>query len=289
MNSMQNIMERIKATSGIDIPFQEMSWLDFAKLKCDSFNESTGNLNETDGYNCEKCKNRGTFAEMRFVNNDWYEVHPECECMKIRRTILRLTKSGLKNIMKDYTFSKYEASEAWQEHIKNKAIEYTKNPNGSWFFIGGQSGCGKTHICTAIAGQLLKNGKSVRYMLWRDDVNKIKGSITDSEKYLELMQTFKETEVLYIDDLFKNGKGADGKVQLPTASDVQTAFEILNYRANNKNLITIISSERRIYDLIEIDEAVGGRISEMSFEKGFGFNVSPDRTKNYRIRNLTDL
>lgn len=289
MDAMKAVMERIKATSGIEIPFEKMSWLDYAKMNCESYNNSSGALDKVDGYNCEKCKNRGDFAEMRFTNGDWYEIHPECECKKIRRTILRLMKSGLKNILKDYTFAKYESAEPWQQQIKNMAIEYTKNPENAWFFIGGQSGCGKTHICTAIAGHFLKSGKSVRYMLWRDDVNRIKGSITEADKYNELMRTFKESEVLYIDDLFKNGKGSDGKVQPPTASDIQTAFEILNYRANNKNLITIISSERRIYDLIDIDEAVGGRISEMAFNKGFGINIKPDRAKNHRIKNLTDI
>jgi DNA replication protein DnaC len=289
MDTLNGIMERLKAMTGTAVPVEPMTDEEYTKFKCESYNNNSGNLNEKDGYNCDKCKNKGYIAEIRFQNNDWYEVHCECKCMKTRRTISRLMKSGLKNIIKDYTFARYETPETWQQLIKEKAVEYTKNPEKAWFFIGGQSGCGKTHICTAIAGQFLKAEKNVRYMLWRDDVNKIKSNITEADKYSELMNTYKNAEVLYIDDLFKNGKGADGKVQPPTASDIQTAFEILNYRANNKHLITIISSERNILDLIEIDEATGGRIAEMAFEKGFGFNINPDKSKNYRLKGITSI
>lgn len=288
MEAFQNVMERVQTRSGTNNPYAGMSWLDIQKLKCEEYNKSKGFQGEIDGYDCKKCLNRGDFAEMRFTNNDWYEIHPVCSCMAIRKTILRLLKSGLKNIIKDYTFDKYEASEPWQQQIKNKAVEYTKSPDG-WFFIGGQSGAGKTHICTAIAGYFLQNGKQVSYMLWRDEITKLKACITDADKYAELINGFKKIDVLYIDDLFKNGKGADGKVIQPTASDIQIAFEILNYRVNNKELITIISSERTIYDLLAIDEALGGRISEMSFNRGFGFNINSDKKKNYRTKYLTNL
>ena len=126
-------------------------------------------------------------------------------------------------------------------------------------------------------------------MLWRDDVTKIKSRITDAKTYEELVTGYKEAEVLYIDDLFKNGKDKAGNVEPPTAADIQVAFEILNYRYNNKELVTIISSERNMYQLIDIDEAMASRISEMSFDKGYGFNIKPDRKKNHRLKNVTDL
>ena len=31
---------------------------------CDIFNRRVGNLNVADGYNCEKCKNRGGFMRL---------------------------------------------------------------------------------------------------------------------------------------------------------------------------------------------------------------------------------
>ncbi len=289
MDNFSEIMKRLREITGRDIPTERMSDEEYARFKCDSYNQNSGTLNEIDGYNCDKCKNKGYIAELRYYNGDYTEVHCECSCQKIRRTILRLMKSGLRNVIKDYTFDKYTTEEPWQQQLKARAFLYAKNPDGAWFFIGGQSGAGKTHLCTAIAGEMLKAGKQVRYMLWRDDVNRLKGCITNAEEYNSLIDGFKNAEVLYIDDLFKNGKGNDGKVQAPTGADVQTAFEILNYRTNNKKLITIISSERSVSELIEIDEAIAGRIAEMSFNKGYGFNIKSDRAKNYRLKNLINL
>lgn len=296
MNALASVIQQLGLRTGVTVSTEKMSAEEYIKAKCELYNNTSGNWygdkgnwKDIDGHDCEKCKNKGYIAVASENGGQWVELHRECSCLTMRRAILRLKKSGLKNIITDYAFEKYEAEEQWQQHLKNKAVEFVENSEGSWFFIGGQSGAGKTHLCTAISGEFLKAGKNVRYMLWRDDVNKLKSRITEAAAYEELINSFKEAEVLYIDDLFKNGKGTGGEVQQPTGADVQTAFEILNYRANNKHLITIISSERSISELIDIDEATGGRIAEMTFEKGFGFNIKPDKQKNYRIKKLINL
>ena len=79
-----------------------------------------------------------------------------------------------------------------------------------------------------------------------------------------MIDRFKKAEVLYIDDLFKTGRNPDGSEPKPTAADINAAFEIINYRYNNPALLTIISSELNEDELLDIDEAVGGRIFERS-------------------------
>jgi DNA replication protein DnaC len=195
-----------------------------------------------------------------------------------------MKRSGLKDIIKDYTFDKFEDPEPWQKAIKKAAMEYAKNPEG-WFFLGGQSGAGKTHLCTAICREFLLAGKRVRYMLWRDDVVKIKGAVTDSEEYCKMIDEFKRVDVLYIDDLFKTGKAADNSVQKPTGADINVAFEIINFRYNNPSLLTIISSELTEDELIDIDEAIGGRI----YERAKAFTIGKSRDRNYRIKKAVTL
>ena len=270
---------------------REQTEKDWEQRKCDSYNASIGTLNEKDGYNCNLCKNRGYTAELRKSETFgyWSETLIPCKCQKVRATIQRLERSGLKNIIRDYTFAKYEDKEPWQKAIKTAAVKFCTDEENNWFYIGGQPGSGKTFICTAIAGYYLRHGKAAKYMLWRDDITKIKANITDSQAYAAAMDELKHTEVLYIDDLFKSGKGQDGKPTLPTAADINIAFEILNYRYNNKNLITIISSERRLQEIAEIDEAVGGRIAERVMCAGYGFNIKPDKTKNLRMNGLVEL
>ena len=293
-------MEKLAVKTGRTLTLgstSEMSEEELVKWKCEAYNNSSGNLNEGDGYNCPKCKNRGYVAYPRYSEEFkyWNEVQRECECQNVRRTIRRLERSGLKNIIKDYTFDWNKVlnfdgeTGPYVQYTAAKALEYTHNHNGAWFFIGGQSGSGKTFLCTAIAGSFLAKGEEVKYMLWRDDITKLKSCITDNEKYEQLISEYKSVRVLYIDDLFKNGKDQTGKVQRPTGSDIQIAFEILNYRYNNKELITIISSERTIHELVEIDEALGGRISEKSVTNGFGFNIKNDMSKNYRLNGVIEL
>lgn len=284
MEGIQAILANLSRFTGHG--FEEMTPEEMARFKADSFNTSEGSLNQEDDYNCDCCKNKGLMMRAeQMPNGHWTTVSSECTCMTIRRTIKLMQKSGLKNIIKDYTFKKFEANEEWQQRIKDAAVAYSKKPEG-WFFIGGQSGSGKTHICTAICREFLLAGQAVKYMLWRDDVVKIKNAVTEGEKYADLIDSYKKIPVLYIDDLFKTGKAADGMKQQPTGADVNIAFEILNFRYNDPKLLTIISSECTISDILDIDEAVGGRVFERATN---AFSLKKDRTRNYRLKGVVEL
>jgi DNA replication protein DnaC len=133
----------------------------------------------------------------------------------------------------------------------------------------GSVGSGKTHLCTAICGALLDQGKFVRYMLWRDESVKLKAIVNDGEYEAEI-KPLKNCQVLYIDDLFKGGA---------TAADIKLAFEILNSRYNRR-LTTIISCEKTPEELLAIDEALGSRI----YERSKGNCVVIHGSKNWRLR-----
>ena len=279
MDKMQEILARLNMGQS-----SEMSQKDWEQFKVDDWNKTPGNRNEEDGYDCKICKNKGTIAKLTEVNGRYSHCFADCQCVETRNSIMRMKRSGLKDIIKDYTFDKFEATENWQKTLKDAAMEYAKNPKG-WFFLGGQSGAGKTHLCTAICREFLLSGKRVKYMLWRDDVVKIKGAVTDSEVYSKLISQYKTIDVLYIDDLFKTGKDKDNNIQKPTGADINVAFEILNYRYNNPNLLTIISSELTEDELIDIDEAIGGRI----YERAKAFTIGKNRDRNYRIKKAVKL
>ena len=273
-----------KLQFGSEITF-DMSPKAYEQFKVDGLNATEGKRHEEDGYNCPICKNKGWIVRLvEEENGTFYQVCSDCKCVEIRNSIMRMKRSGLKDIIKDYTFEKFEALEQWQKIIKNAAVDYAKNPEG-WFFLGGQSGAGKTHLCTAICREFLLSGKSVKYMLWRDDIVKIKGAVTDSVEYSKLIDEFKRVDVLYIDDLFKTGKSAGNTFQKPTGADINVAFEIINYRYNNPALLTIISSELTEDELIDIDEAIGGRI----YERAKAFTIGKSRDRNYRIKKAVTL
>lgn len=283
MKGLQAIMSRIQERSGIT--FDTMSPREYEQFFVDDLNKQVGNENETDGYNCSACKNKAYIVKLvEYPNGTFGKEYCDCKCAETRRSIMRMKRSGLKDIIKDYTFEKFAASEPWQQAMKSAATDYAKNPNG-WFYLGGQSGCGKTHLCTAICREFLLEGKQVIYMLWRDDIAKIKSLAMEPEERQKLIDRFKQAEVLYIDDLFKTGRNPDGSEPKPTAADINAAFEVINYRYNNPGLLTVISSELNEDELLDIDEAVGGRI----FERSKSISIAKNRERNYRIRKAVTL
>ena len=277
MDRLQEILARL---GDMGITSKQMSEKDWEQFKVDDWNKTAGNRNEEDGYNCKTCLNKGTIAKLVDLGGGRYShCFADCQCVETRKSIMRMKRSGLKDIIKDYTFDKFIDTEPWQKSVKAAAMEYANKPEG-WFFLGGQSGAGKTHLCTAICREFLLAGKQVRYMLWRDDIVKIKGAVTDSEEYSKAIDKYKRVDVLYIDDLFKTGKTADNSIQKPTAADINVAFEIINYRYNNPSLLTIISSELTEDELMDIDEAIGGRI----YERAKSISIAKNRDRNYRIK-----
>lgn len=216
------------------------------------------------GIDCELCNNTGHIV----YRKDGMDFVKECECMNRRRSMRRIRKSGMEDLLKRYTFAAYETSDAERFNLKKKAVMFSETDTG-WLYIAGQSGSGKTHLCTAICSRLMERGKNVYYMKWRDESRQLKALMNTDE--IDLMLTkLKKISVLYIDDFFKGGSND---------ADVRIAFEILNSRYNDSNLRTIISSEYTLSDICQIDEALGSRIYERS--KGYRLKAP---SENWRLR-----
>lgn len=88
-----------------------------------------------------------------------------------------------------------------------------------------------------------------------------------------MMDDFKKTDVLYIDDLFKQNNIND--------ADIKLAFELIDYRVRT-NRMTVISTEMDLNRILDIDEALGGRIIQAA--RGNKYIIAKDRGKNYRLK-----
>ena len=247
--------------SGCDYPSYKQSLIDRE-------NARPGTLR---GMDCPICLNKGVILFLDGIE----EFQKECSCMGIRRSMRRMEESGLGHSLKTFTLDSFLVEHEWQDVLKQLARRYIASGEGKWMFIGGQPGCGKTHLCTAVVGELLKAQKSAKYMLWRDEAPRIKALVNDEVAYSKAVDLLKSVDVLYIDDFLKGRHG-----DRPTQADVNLAFQILNHRYMNKQM-TIISTEKNTDDLLDIDEAIGSRIIEMS--KGFCLNVRNDHGKNFRL------
>lgn len=218
-----------------------------------------------DNVDCQTCHNTGAIIQ---IAPDGTLKATQCACMAKRVSIRNLERSGLKDMIRRYTFKGYVADTPERKKVLAAAADFC---NGAgWFFISGKSGSGKTHICTAICSRLMDSGKAVRYMLWRDASAELKALVTDGEEYQERIRPFKTAPVLYIDDFLKGGH---------SDADIRLAFEILNSRYNDSQLRTIISSELTLFEILGIDEAVGSRI----YERSKGYVIEAPR-ENWRLK-----
>ena len=278
MEAMTEILAGIADTKAAPSYSQE----EYMKQRCADANSVQGSLHEEDGHDCPTCKNRGYYEIVKEEYGSWNAYMRMCECQKVRKVLRNIKRSGIKNTS-GISFANYQTEHPWQVVIKTKAEAYAADPRGAWFFMGGQTGCGKTFICTAIALELMKQGKALHYMLWRDEAVRLKAAVVDAPaEYEKAVQSLKQVEVLYIDDLFKMGNG-----EKPTRGDLNLAFEILNHRYNSEKL-TIISTEYTIDGLVDIEEAIGGRIAERTRGE-YAISIRKDRRKNYRLKGMIQL
>ena len=224
------------------------------------------------GYDCPLCFNKGD--SLRIIvkeNGGVYEQSIPCECEKYRSASYRMAISGLNNFEERLTFEHFDKLDPFQIKMYDKAVAFIRHleHTSSWFYVGGQSGCGKTHICVALSRNLVKNGRLVKYMNWRSESVTIKRD--DHTRVAELQNA----QILFIDDFFKVAED-----EKPTAADIRLAFEILDYRYN-RHMPTIITSEWFSKNILEIDEGVGGRIIERA--KGFDLAVKREDGRNWRV------
>ena len=250
--------------------------LDINQFYIDSYNGTKGNLGY---YDCPKCKNRGEYA----IKNESGEFTLTiCDCMRIRRSNRLLHESGIEKQLKIKTFDNFICQEPWQQYIFDKCMKFTQSPS-QCLFVGGQSGAGKTHLCTAVCGRFAKAGKTLKYVLWRDIVTKLQANIFNDDAYTKILDDLKNVDVLYIDDLFK---------LIPTKTEsrvkeLEIAFKLLNSRELS-NKITIISTECTMNEIKSLDEAIAGRIAKMSTRE-YIIQISRKSERNYRLKELEEV
>lgn len=265
-----------------------MSRDEVLRARIDMANSEPGKLNAEDGIDCPACKNRGYRFELE--SDDWgpLMVMHTCSCMGARESARRMRESGLQHLRETCTFSGFQASEPWQEKLKSAAGQFCQDSGAQCLFMGGQSGAGKTHLCTAVALQYLEGEKRpTRYVKWLEEAAKIKAMYDDGEGREESIRKLQAIDVLYIDDLFKIPRGQGMQRSMPTPADARLAFEILDGRLSRPGCVTILSSEFTMPDILEVDEALGGRIAAAAGR--YCISIGRDTAKNYRLKGVMSL
>lgn len=232
---------------------------DYYKEKCKYENETAGDYNLEDGYDCPICKNKGYVVELK--NNGFYQlVDVKCSCMPIRMSIRSLKRCGISaKVLNEANLNNFKTTYVWQKSLKDKVCLYLSElkEDRNWFYIGGQSGAGKTMLLTAVFKiAVIKNNLTGKYMVWNSEIKElINNSKRDLDSYKNTMEDLKTIDVLYIDDFLKL---SDSNLK----QELSIAYEIIDARYRNDKLVTLISSEITYDELSSIDGAIAGRIYE---------------------------
>ncbi|MCR6516299.1 ATP-binding protein [Clostridium sp. LY3-2] len=202
----------------------------------------------------------------------------QCDCIKLIRDRELFERSGINFKDIDKSFSTFVAWNDEVRSMKDIATSYYLNfsenrgKRSNSIMFCGSPGSGKTHLALALANNLMnKKNISVVYMSYRDVITKLKQNMVNESIYTSELEKYKNADVLLIDDLFK------GKI---SETDINIVFEIINHRYL-KYAPIIISTEMFTNGLLDVDEAIGSRLIEMSKSNLVEIR---GRENNYRLR-----
>lgn len=252
---------------------EKMSAKDFWLFTIECFNKSEGNLHEEDGIHCEICKNKGT---IQAVEGN-YAPYRDCVCMSRRNALKQAKRSGLGKYLTK-SLDDYIIEDEWRGKCKRAVESYLERHSDDdvWFIACGQNGSGKTLLCSIIANTLLmKHNRAVKYVVWSDFIGEVKRDMMGEKtnEVSERMKDIKNADVLFLDEVLKKHND----------TDLRYLMEIINYRYTNDKK-TILTSEKLLNELLDIDEATFGRAVEQC--EGFIINIPRDRKKDWRLRSL---
>ena len=209
-------------------------------------------------YKCPMCMDNGGLWSVVKVAGCPQLAYSICACRK--------SENGSKDM------DEYSAEEPWQKRIKDSAERFVRTATHlNWFYIGGQVGSGKSHICSAIGKAMTAKGLGVQTMKWNESSRRLKASVMEWT-YENELRTFQHAPVLVVDDFFLTD---------PTEADVRLARELFDFRYDHE-LMTIINSEKNLAEVRSIDEGLYSRIKERA--GGYINNVRKDKSRDWRTK-----
>lgn len=250
------------------------------KLKNQYGTDTTSQSSTQNKIECSICN------DVEWIIDSVHNRATPCKCREIKQYKRMLESSGISKTFLSKTFDNYTTKLDMQKKAKEAAINFVNNygsvndEGGYCIALLGQPGAGKTHLSIAVANELMSRGIGVLYMPYREAIVSLKQCSMDQENYNREIGRYKNASVLLIDDLFKGAvKKAFNGQNVLNPSDANIMFDIINHRYLKQAPI-VFSSECRLLDFLEFDEALGSRIMAMC--KGYVIEFK-GKQFNYRL------
>lgn len=220
-------------------------------------------------YKCTKCKDTGIVS----AGTGLYDTFRECECVIKERNKKNIERANYSELFENRDFNNYVTDTRARKCLKEKCIEFLQQDEFKTIALLGNVGCGKTHLAVSILKELAGSNKNVNAINYTELTRKLSSNANDEVAYFNILGKYTSTPVLLLDDMFK------GKI---SEANIKQMYDLINTRYENKR-ITIITSERVISELMQIDEAIASRIVEMA---GGKFLLNITKMSNYRIKDF---
>ncbi len=218
-------------------------------------------------YECPICKDE---LGLLITDDHGVEYWRACSCVnerRLKRLLMssRITEEFRRLSLGNFTLKNRPSCVKSAYRIANEYLddfETIRNAKHNSILFVGRPGSGKTHLLIAVANALLAKGFGVLYFPWVEGSNELRDAVKNNHDANAILKRMKEIDVLFIDDLYKGRKQ-------PTEYQLEWLFEVVNYRYLNR-LPMMVSSEKYMDLILEIDEGIGRRI----FERSSGYMVS---------------
>jgi len=149
------------------------------------------------------------------------------------------------------------------ERVYRLALEYAKSPDG-WLVLQGVTGCGKTHLASAIVNYRYEAGSKALFIFVPEFLDHLRSAFNPDSKvsYDQLFEKVKTTPLLVLDDFGE---------QAATAWAREKLYQVINSRYNAR-LATIITTR---CSLDEIDSPIRSRFIDPKISITFAIEA-PD-------------
>jgi len=177
---------------------------------------------------------------------------------------------GLK-LQKQMTFNNFDyhrvnlsaEQRANLESAFKRALSFAESPEG-WTIFQGVTGCGKTHLATAIVNHRYQQGKPAMFVVVPEFLDHLRSTFSPDSKisYDKLFESVEKTPLLVLDDFGE---------QAATPWAQEKLYQVINYRYNAM-LPTIVTTR---CSLDEIESRISSRFGDHKISTPFNINV-PD-------------
>jgi DNA replication protein DnaC len=147
------------------------------------------------------------------------------------------------------------------------AFDFAKNPEG-WLVFMGETGCGKTHLASAIVNYRYEMGKPALFVVVPDFLDHLRSAFNPDSKvsYDVFFESVKTAPVLVMDDFGEQATNPWVKEKL---------YQLFNYRYNGR-LPTVITTRLSLDEIHgEVDSSISSRLVDRKVSMTFGI-IAPD-------------